>query len=164
MARNYGFLVCIVVIVMDVVAGILGIQAEIAQNKVKDLKIWVLVCRDPSYQAFKLGLSASILLALAHATAHFLGGCVCTKSIEEYKRATSNRQLAMTFLVLSWIVLGVAFSMLIIGTLANSRSRESCGISNHRFLSIGGILCFIHGLFTVAYYVSATATRREECK
>jgi len=34
MVRNYGFLVCIVVIVMDVVAGILGIQAEIAQNKV----------------------------------------------------------------------------------------------------------------------------------
>ncbi|KAI5386313.1 protein DESIGUAL 2 [Lathyrus oleraceus] len=164
MVRNFGFLVCIVVIVMDVVAGILGIQAEIAQNKVKDLKMWVLVCRDPSYQAFKLGLSASILLALAHAIAHFLGGCICTKSIEQYKRATSNRQLAMAFLVLSWIVLGVAFSMLIIGTLANSRSRESCGISNHRFLSIGGILCFIHGLFTVAYYVSATATRREECK
>jgi hypothetical protein len=62
------------------------------------------------------------------------------------------------------IVLGVAFSMLIIGTLANSRSRESCGISNHRFLSIGGVLCFIHGLFTVAYYVSATATKREEYK
>ncbi|XP_045826076.1 uncharacterized protein LOC123918144 [Trifolium pratense] len=164
MVRNYGFLVCLVVIVMDVVAGILGIQAEIAQNKVKDLKMWVLECRDPSYESFKLGLGASILLALAHATAHLLGGCICIKSKEEYKRATSNRQLAMTFLVFSWIVLGVAFSMLIIGTLANSRSRESCGISNHRFLSIGGILCFIHGLFTVAYYVSATATKREEYK
>jgi hypothetical protein len=34
MFRNYGFIVCLVVIVMDVVAGILGIQAEIAQNKV----------------------------------------------------------------------------------------------------------------------------------
>jgi hypothetical protein len=60
------------------------------------------------------------------------------------------------------IVLAVAFSMLIIGTLANSRSRKSCGIFNHRFLFIGGILCFIHGLFTVPYYVSATAMRREE--
>ncbi|XP_020972765.1 uncharacterized protein LOC110269331 [Arachis ipaensis] len=69
------------------------------------------------------------------------------------------------------IVLGVAFSMFIIGTLANSRSRESCGISNNRtktiltpnrFLSIGGILCFIHALFNVAYYVSVTASRREE--
>ncbi|KAK2437026.1 putative transmembrane protein [Trifolium repens] len=164
MFRNYGFIVCLVVIVMDVVAGILGIQAEIAQNKVKDLKMWVLECRDPSYESFKLGLGASILLALAHAIAHFLGGCIYIKSKEEYKRATSNRQLAMTSLIFSWIVLGVAFSMLIIGTLANSRSRESCGISNHRFLSIGGVLCFIHGLFTVAYYVSATATKREEYK
>ncbi|KAE8673480.1 Histone H2A 10 [Hibiscus syriacus] len=52
--------------------------------------------------------------------------------------------------------------MLIIGTLSNSKSRKSCGISHHRLLSIGGILCFIHGLFTVAYYVSATATARED--
>lgn len=60
------------------------------------------------------------------------------------------------------IVLAVAFSMLIIGTLANARSRKYCGIFNHRFLFIGGILCFIHGLFTLPYYVSITAMRREE--
>jgi len=35
MAKNYGFLICILVMVMDIVAGILGIQAEIAQNKVR---------------------------------------------------------------------------------------------------------------------------------
>lgn len=34
MVRNYGFLVCVVVMAMDVAAGILGIQAEIAENKV----------------------------------------------------------------------------------------------------------------------------------
>jgi hypothetical protein len=34
MAKNYGFLICILVMVMDIVAGILGIQAETAQNKV----------------------------------------------------------------------------------------------------------------------------------
>ncbi|KAJ1380049.1 hypothetical protein SESBI_46347 [Sesbania bispinosa] len=164
MVRNYSFLVCILVMVMDVIAGILGIQAEIAQNKVKDLKMWVFECRDPSYQAFKLGLAAAVLLALAHAIAHLFGGCICLWSKQEYQKATANRQLAVAFLIFSWIVLAVAFSVLIIGTLANSRSRESCGISNHRFLSIGGILCFIHGLFTVAYYVSVTATRRDEKK
>ncbi|MED6135146.1 Protein DESIGUAL 2 [Stylosanthes scabra] len=162
MARNYGCLVCISVMVLDVVAGILGIQAEIAQNQVKDLKTWVLECRDPSYEAFKLGLAAAILLVCAHAIAHVLGRCICIWSRQEYQRATANKQLAVAFLIFSWIVLGVAFSMLIIGTLANSRSRESCGISNNRFLSIGGILCFIHALFTVAYYVSVTASRREE--
>lgn len=61
-------------------------------------------------------------------------------------------------------MLAVGFSMLIIGTLANSRSRKSCGMLGHRSLSRGGIMCFIHGLFTVPYYVSATATRREEEK
>ncbi|XP_027348381.1 uncharacterized protein LOC113859921 [Abrus precatorius] len=162
MAKNYGFLVCILVMLFDIVAGILGIQAEIAQNKVKDLKMWVLECKDPSYEAFKLGLAASILLALAHAIAHMLGGCICMLSKEECQRATANRKLAVTFLIFSWIALAVSFSMLIIGTLANSKSRESCGISNNRILSIGGILCFIHGLFTVAYYVSVTATAREE--
>jgi len=34
MTKNYGFLICILVIVLDIVAGILGIEAEIAQNKV----------------------------------------------------------------------------------------------------------------------------------
>ncbi|KAI4296523.1 hypothetical protein L6164_036473 [Bauhinia variegata] len=162
MAKNYGFLICILVMVMDVVAGILGIQAEIAQNKTKHLTQWVIECRDPSYQAFKLGLAAAILLILAHAIANLLGGCICIRSRDEYQKATANKQLAVAFLIFSWIILAVAFSMLIIGTLANSRSRQNCGISQNRLLSIGGILCFIHGLFTVAYYVSATATRREE--
>lgn len=37
MAKNCGFLVCILVLVLDIAAGILGIQAEIAQNKVLSL-------------------------------------------------------------------------------------------------------------------------------
>ncbi|KAK7368904.1 hypothetical protein VNO80_10937 [Phaseolus coccineus] len=162
MAKNYGFLVCILVLVLDIVAGILGIQAEIAQNKVKDLKMWALECRDPNYEAFKLGVCASILLVFAHASAHLLGRCICMRSKEECERATANRKLAVAFLILSWIALAISFSLLVLGTLANSRSRESCGISNSRFLSIGGILCFVHGLFTIIYYVSVTATRREE--
>jgi len=139
MAQNYGFLVCILVLVLDVVAGILGIQAEIAQNKVnmyhisyipilnvgerrevlisnepcfhvlgwkqvKDLKMWALECRDPSYGAFKLGVAASILLAFAHAFPHLLGGCICMRSKEECQRSTANRQLAVSFLLLSWYV------------------------------------------------------------
>lgn len=58
-------------------------------------------------------------------------------------------------------MLGIAFILLVSGTLANSKSRKNCGISHHRQLSIGGILCFIHGLFAVAYYVSAAAVVRE---
>lgn len=51
--------------------------------------------------------------------------------------------------------------MLVIGALANSKTRSKCGFSHRNFLSIGGILCFVHGLFCIPYYVSATAASRE---
>lgn len=62
------------------------------------------------------------------------------------------------------IIMAIAFSLLVAGTLSNGKARRSCGISHHRFLSIGGILCFIHGLFSVSYYISATATIQEDKK
>ncbi|KZV55187.1 hypothetical protein F511_12774 [Dorcoceras hygrometricum] len=162
MARNLDFLVCILVMVMDTVAGILGIEAEIAQNKVKHLRVWILECRDPSHQAFKLGLAAVVLLSVAHVITNLLAGCVFIRSKEEMDGASPNKQLAFASHVLAWIMLGIAFTLLICGTLANSKSRKDCGIVHHRLLSIGGVLCFIHGLFAVAYYVSAAAVFREE--
>ncbi|XP_010531655.1 PREDICTED: uncharacterized protein LOC104807909 [Tarenaya hassleriana] len=161
MSKNFGLFICILILAMDISAGILGIQAEVAQNKVKHLKVWILECKDPSYKAFKLGLAAVVLLALAHVTSNLLGGCVCIRSRKELEDSSPNTQLAMVSLVFSWIILVIGFSMLMVGTMANSRSRKSCGISHTRVLSIGGILCFIHALFAVAYYISATATTRE---
>lgn len=60
-------------------------------------------------------------------------------------------------MLLSRIVLAVGLSMLVMGTSTNHKSSGSCGFTHHHFLSIGGILCFVHGLFSVGYYVSATA-------
>lgn len=186
MSRNVGFFICILILAMDVSAGILGIEAEVAQNKVhytptqnsqqlkisanllvlevqvKHLKMWIFECRDPSHTAFNYGLAACILLVLAHVTANFLGGCLCVVSRQDLEKSSANKQLAVASLIFSWIILAIAFSLLIVGTMANSRSRRGCGISHHRVLSIGGILCFIHGLFAVAYYISATASTREQ--
>ncbi|WCJ20346.1 hypothetical protein M5689_002583 [Euphorbia peplus] len=161
MAQNMGILICLLIMAMDIAAGILGIEAEIAQNKVKHLRMWIFECRDPSYQAFKLGMAAALLMLLAHIIANFFGGCLCVSSKEDFDKSSPNKQLAIASLIFSWIILVIGFSMLMVGTLANSRSRKSCGISHHRVLSVGGILCFIHGLFIVAYYVSATAAARE---
>ncbi|KAK4743749.1 hypothetical protein SAY87_010061 [Trapa incisa] len=161
MAKNIGLLACLLIIAMDVVAGILGIQAEIAENKVKHLKVWVIECRDPSYQAFKLGLAAAILLALAHAIGSLLGGCICIWSKEDLDSANANKQLAVASLIFSWIIMAVGFLMLILGALLNSKTRRSCGIAHPRLLLIGGVLCFIHGLFTVGYYVTTKAIIRE---
>ncbi|XP_065876895.1 protein DESIGUAL 2-like [Euphorbia lathyris] len=162
MAQNVGVLICLLIMALDIVAGILGIEAEIAQNKVKHLRMWIFECRDPSYQAFKLGLTSALLMAFAHIIANFFGGCFCVSSKDDFDKASPNKQLAIASLLFSWIILAIGFSMLMVGTLANSRSRKSCGISHHRVLSVGGILCFIHGLFIVAYYVSATAAAREQ--
>ncbi|MCD7467335.1 hypothetical protein HAX54_004727 [Datura stramonium] len=38
MAKNIGILVCLLLVILDVAAGILGIQAEVEQNKVQELK------------------------------------------------------------------------------------------------------------------------------
>lgn len=62
------------------------------------------------------------------------------------------------------IILAVGLSMLVIGTWSNHKSKASCGFTHHHFLSIGGILCFVHGLFCVAYYVSSNAAACEEGK
>lgn len=56
------------------------------------------------------------------------------------------------------IILAVGLSMLVIGIISNHKSRASCGFTHHHFLSIGGILCMVHALFAVAYYVTATST------
>ncbi|XP_059435685.1 protein DESIGUAL 2 [Corylus avellana] len=161
MAKNIGILVCVLIMVLDIAAGILGIEAEVSQGKVKHMKMWIFECREPSYTAYKLGLAAAILLALAHTIANILGGCICVSSKADYTNASANKQLAVASLVFSWLILAVGFSMLIIGTMANSTSRKSCGFPHRRLLSIGGILCFLHGMITVAYYVSATAAHRE---
>ncbi|XP_022140603.1 uncharacterized protein LOC111011214 isoform X2 [Momordica charantia] len=152
-----GVLICLLVVAMDIVAGLLGIEAEIAQNKVKQLRLWIFECREPSEQAFKLGLGAAGLLGLAHIIANLLGGCNCICSQEEIQKSPPNRQLSLACLIFTWIILAVGMSMLVIGTLSNNKSRASCGFTHHHFLSIGGILCFVHALFCVAYYVSATA-------
>ena len=67
--------------------------------------MWIFECKDPSYQAFKLGLAAIILLLLAHVIAHLLGGCVCVRSKAEFSNSTPNQQLAIGSLILTWYVL-----------------------------------------------------------
>ncbi|XP_073108434.1 protein DESIGUAL 2 [Elaeis guineensis] len=161
MGRSGGVIICLLILSMDIVAGILGIEAEIAQNKGKYLRVFILECKEPVRQAYKLGLAAAVLLALAHAIANVLGGCKCICSKDEFVRSSANKQMAAGTLILSWIIVIVGFAMLIMGAIANSRSRVSCSLVHRHFLSIGGILCFVHGLFCVAYYVSADATRRE---
>ncbi|XP_004513545.1 protein VASCULATURE COMPLEXITY AND CONNECTIVITY-like [Cicer arietinum] len=158
MGRVAGIFLCLVIVIMDVVAGILGFEAEIAQNKVKHLKLWIFECRQPSHEAFMLGLGAAVLLGVSHVMANLLGGCNCICSQQEFDKASPNRQLSLACLIFTWVVVAIGLSMLVIGSMSNNKSEDSCGFSHHHFLSIGGILCFIHALFCIVYYVSITAS------
>ncbi|CAL5211795.1 unnamed protein product [Lathyrus oleraceus] len=157
MARVAGIFVCLLIVIMDVAAGILGLEAEIAQNKVKHLNLWIFECRKTSHDAYMLGLSAAVLLGLSHVIANLLGRCNCGCSRQESQKASFNRQLSVACLILTWLVVAVGLSMLVIGFMSNNRTHSSCGFSHHHFLSIGGILCFVHGLLCVIYYISATS-------
>ncbi|XWS51950.1 hypothetical protein CRYUN_Cryun11dG0025600 [Craigia yunnanensis] len=157
-----GVFVClvIVIVIVDVAAGILSIQAENTKDKVitymSTLKRFD--CQDPNDQAFKLGLTAATLLALSHVTANLLGGSMCISCMEELERSSTNRQFWFGCLVLSWIVVAVGFPTLVMGMLENSKAKGSCQALHHHFLFVGGILCFVHGLLSVAFYVSATVS------
>lgn len=68
------------------------------------MRVWIFECREPSYEAYKLGFAACVLLAIAHVIANVLGGCVCISSREQYVRSSPNKQIAAASLVFSWYV------------------------------------------------------------
>lgn len=154
MSKIGALFVCILIIALDVAAGICGIEAEVAQNKAKHLRLWIFECKDPSHRALKLGLAAAGLLALAHITANVLGGCM---GLCSQQKAYFQRQFTTTCLFLAWIIAAVGIFMLVIGIRSNDKSRASCGFNQHHMLSIAGILCFVHSIFAVAFYLSATS-------
>ncbi|KAK4386204.1 hypothetical protein Sango_2491000 [Sesamum angolense] len=152
-----GIFACLLIVALDVTAGILGIKGEAAQNQEKHLRLWIFECKEPSHEAFVLGVAAATLLCLAHVLVNLLGGCsVCTTQ-EELQKAAPSKKLSMACLVFTWIILAVGLSMLVMGTISNNKSRASCGFSHHHFLSTGGILCMVHAVFGVAYYVTSAA-------
>ncbi|KAG6525102.1 uncharacterized protein LOC122049356 [Zingiber officinale] len=164
MARVEGAIICLLILAIDVAAGVLGIEAEMVQNKGRHLRVFFIECKEPVHQAYKLGIAAAALLALSHAVANVLGGCPCICSRDQWDNSMPNKQMASVTLIFSWIVAIVGFTMLMIGAMSNSKSRVRCGLVRRHFLSIGGILCFVHALFCMVYYVSAHASVKEEGK
>jgi len=74
------------------------------QQVMKQLRVWIFECRDPSEKAFKLGLAAAKLLVLAHVIANMLGACNCICSQEELRRASLSRKLSVALLIFTWYV------------------------------------------------------------
>lgn len=70
--------------------------------QMKHLRYLIFECKEPSAQAFRLGLAAAGLLALAHVIGNLFGGCMCICSRDEFKRSSPNKQLAVACLIISW--------------------------------------------------------------
>ncbi|XP_057526470.1 protein VASCULATURE COMPLEXITY AND CONNECTIVITY-like isoform X2 [Amaranthus tricolor] len=105
MASLGGFFVCLLVIGLDIAAGMCGIEAEIAQNKVKHLRMWIFECRNPSHEAYLLGLGAAGLLLLAHIIVNVVAASMCLCSQQPHHKASSNTQLTTACLLFSCYVL-----------------------------------------------------------
>ncbi|KAK9155904.1 hypothetical protein Sjap_003384 [Stephania japonica] len=160
MANRVAAVFCLLVLALDINAGILGIDAELAQNK--EVRVLVSYCRDPSRKAFKLGRAAVVLLGLAHAVAVLFWGFVCICSNEELD---AKVQLATYCLAFSWFVFLIAFGLMIFQTLPNGRLEEDEEDTPHTgYLLGGGILCFVHALSAVYYFVSAKAIGQKVSK
>ncbi|MBA0569516.1 hypothetical protein Golob_003237 [Gossypium lobatum] len=105
MARNACILICLLIIAMDITAGILGIEAEKAENKAMHLGKGLVECRNTSSQAYKLGFAALVLLSLAHVIGTLLGGFVCLwRKGSNPNKASVIKYLAVAFLIISWYV------------------------------------------------------------
>ncbi|GAA0161605.1 hypothetical protein LIER_39264 [Lithospermum erythrorhizon] len=147
---------CILILAMDAAAGILGINAEAAQNKVKDLKVWLFECKKPSEDAFNLALAAAIVLGVAHLLANLIGCSDCCKPTSAVS-GSACRKLSKASLILLWIVVAAALGLLGIGIISNIKSRSSCSLGHHKFLAYGGFACFVHSLFAVVYIAITNA-------
>ncbi|XP_038686653.1 uncharacterized protein LOC119986170 [Tripterygium wilfordii] len=135
-----GVMVCVLIVIMDVVASILGIEAEIDKNKVIRVRM----------NAYKLGLVAASLLGFAHIGSNLLGGCICINCMQDLERVSASRQLWFVCLVSSWIIAAIGFAGLIMGILEKLKSISSMIIKHHHLLFIGGVSCFIHAMLSVA--------------
>ncbi|XP_057972484.1 protein VASCULATURE COMPLEXITY AND CONNECTIVITY-like [Malania oleifera] len=156
MGKVLGVVACAATVAVDGMAGILGIQAEISQNKVSEMRVWNRRCRAAREEAYELGLTAAALLALAHITTSLLGGCICIALADHLDKSPSHRRFSFASLILSWITVAAGFPMLLIGTLENLKSRSCRSSQYHNFLFYGGMLCFLHGLFCAGCYLAAT--------
>ncbi|CAL9129506.1 unnamed protein product [Musa textilis] len=102
-SRCQAIIICLLIIAMDVVAGILGIQAEDAQSKGKHVRIIFVECKKPVHKAYLLGLAATALLVLAHALAH-VRPCFCSRRRSD-RSSGCRRGLSKAALIFAWYLI-----------------------------------------------------------
>ncbi|XP_056854195.1 protein DESIGUAL 4 [Raphanus sativus] len=151
---------CILVIVgLDFVAGIVAKQAEVAQDEVKHVKLWILECKAPSQKAFMLGIIALGCLLVAHIIAIIIG-CSISNMVKVLVVPKLSAYLNMACLSLTWIVAILGAGLLTLGIWMNRESRSKCGFTDKHILSYGSKVCFAHAAFSVVLYVTTIVSKK----
>ncbi|KAG9136360.1 hypothetical protein Leryth_026597 [Lithospermum erythrorhizon] len=139
MVKVIAVLACLLIVVMDATAGILGIKAEAAQNKVKQLRLWIFECKKPSHEAFILAAGAAIVLAVAHFLANLIGCIGCFKQ-NSAKSGAPTHLFSKTCCIILWYDIS---SSHIPTSIANDRSSCWAGTASHRNFIKQGVRIFL---------------------
>ncbi|CAF1923763.1 unnamed protein product [Brassica oleracea] len=92
------------IVALDVVAGFVAMEAEVAQQEVKT-RAWSLECKSPSKKAFMLGLIALGCLLAAHFITVMIGCIISAINIADRLPGfehTTSRRIHMACISLTW--------------------------------------------------------------
>ncbi|KAG2324143.1 hypothetical protein Bca4012_038534 [Brassica carinata] len=150
---------CLFLIVgLDVIAGVVAMQAEVAQQEVKHTRVLFLECKSPSQKAFVLGIIALGCLAAAHILAIMIGCSI--SNMFKVLAVPMIPYINMACLALTWVVAVAGAGILTMGIWTNRESRSKCGFTNKSFLSIGGKVCFLHAIVSVILYLTTIVSKK----
>ncbi|CAG7909180.1 hypothetical protein BRARA_J00350 [Brassica rapa] len=150
---------CIFLIVgLDVFAGFVAMQAEDAQQEVKQ-RVWLPECKSPSKKAFVLGLIALGCLLAAHIIAVMIG-CSLSNTATVISGPEITEHINMACISLTWIIATAGVGILTMGIWTNRESRSECGFTNKHFLFLGGIVCFLHASISVVFYLTNIVSKK----
>ncbi|KAG5374873.1 hypothetical protein IGI04_039469 [Brassica rapa subsp. trilocularis] len=120
------------IVALDVVAGFVAMEAEVAQQEVKT-RAWSLECKSPSKKAFMLGLIALGCLLAAHFITVMIGCIISAINIADRIPGFEHRTSRLIHLAST-----AGAGILTMGIWMNRESRPECGFTNKHFLSLGG--------------------------
>ncbi|KAL6856887.1 hypothetical protein ACP4OV_018269 [Aristida adscensionis] len=151
-----GASIVLVILALDIAAGMLAFKAQAADNKAEKVVIFFIRYREPDHHAYQLGLAGAGLLLLAHAisTCFILGGFSWLYYYPGPQVAPLWASFSRAFAATSWIIFVVAMSLLLLAAEASTKTWRFVHINA---AALGGYLCFIHGLVIVLHHVTATA-------
>ncbi|XP_018479112.2 protein DESIGUAL 4-like [Raphanus sativus] len=139
---------------LDVVAGFVAMQAEIAQEEVN-----LLECTSPSKKAFVRGLIALGCLLAAHFIAVMIGCVIISNIVTIIYVPKITKHIHTACIYLTWIIATAGAGMLTMGIWMNRESRSKCGFTNKPILFLGGEVCFLHAIVSVIMYVANVISR-----